>query len=57
MNICHRGLSCGVKLQEVTKLLRGLTGLNPGIQLARCVSTDQKVHRLKDAEPFKVRFK
>ena len=61
MNICHRGLSCGVKLQEVTKLLRGSTGLNPGIQLARCVSTggatDQKVHRLKDAEPFKVRFK
>ena len=61
MNICHRGLSCGVKLQQVTKLLKGSTGLNPGIQLARCVSTDgatdQKVHRLKDAEPFKVRFK
>ena len=54
-------MSCGVKLQQVTKMLRRSTSLNPGLQLARCISTDgatdQKVHRLKDAEPFKVRFK
>ena len=60
MNICSKSLNCGLQLQQLTKFYRGGSGLNPCLQLVRGLATEKpgeqedKPHRLKDSEPFKV---